>query len=69
VNKLKHQLQSRSWIRDTIEVQKLDTLKLGNVAITMETNHIHTQTQDLVAEADVTYVCFSKTFTRRLRLT
>tara|TARA_R110000744_G_scaffold100378_1_gene193654 strand:- start:2167 stop:2577 length:411 start_codon:yes stop_codon:yes gene_type:complete len=45
---------------DTLEVQTR-YIKLGNRSITMKQTIINTQTQDLVAEADVTYVCFSKT--------
>jgi len=34
--------------------------KLGNRSITMKQTIINTHTQDIVVEADVTYVCFSK---------
>ncbi|MCZ2722299.1 thioesterase family protein [Marinomonas sp. 15G1-11] len=34
--------------------------KLGNRSITMKQRIINTQNQNVVAEADVTYVCFSK---------
>ncbi|MDE8602753.1 thioesterase family protein [Marinomonas sp. RSW2] len=52
---------------DVLEVQTRYT-KLGNKSITMKQTIINTQTQDLVAEADVTYVCFSKTLKAAIAL-
>ncbi|MBJ7539678.1 acyl-CoA thioesterase [Marinomonas transparens] len=45
---------------DTLEVQTAFA-KLGNRSITMKQRVVNADTQALVADAEVTYVCFSKT--------
>lgn len=52
--------RSEASFGDLLEVQTRYA-KIGNRSITMKQTILNTENQSLVAEADVTYVCFSKT--------